>query len=70
VPHNIEFDLETLGADVTFDYPMQSMLTEAKAVVTYRSAKGIAYSRTMRLSALGADDDDLLRPMFPVFGWK
>ena len=32
--------------------------------------KGGHVSRTFSLSALGKGDDDLLRPMFPLFKWK
>lgn len=70
VPHNIEFDVATLEADATSDYPLSTMLTEAKAIVTYKSKKGVEYSRTTRISALGSGDDDLLKPMFPLFRWK
>jgi hypothetical protein len=49
---------------------MEKMITEAKASVTYKNAKGARYARTTKLSALGKSEDDLLKPMFPLFQWK
>jgi hypothetical protein len=46
------------------------MISEAKAAVTYQNSQGLAYSQTFRLSALGKSDDDLLKPVFPLFKWK
>ncbi len=70
VPHNIEFDIASLGADARYDLSLGAMLAEAKAVVTYQNAQGVEYSRTTMLSALGKSDDDLMKPMFPIFRWK
>ena len=70
IPLDIEFDIAALNADSGYDYPMEKMITEAKASITFRNAKGIRHSRTVNLSALGKSDDDLLKPMFPLFNWK
>lgn len=70
VPHNIEFDIPSLPVDATHEYRLPEMLNEAKAVVSYQNTQGLAYSRTFRLSALGKGDDDLLKPLFPLFKWK
>lgn len=70
VPLNIEFDIAALGADATYDHLLSTMLTEAKAVVTYKSGKDVIFSRTIVLSSLGTNDDDLLKPMFPLFRWE
>ncbi|OPY38958.1 MAG: hypothetical protein A4E35_00188 [Methanoregula sp. PtaU1.Bin051] len=70
VPHNIEFDVASLGADARHDHVLATMLPESKVIVTYQNAKGTEYSKTTRLSALDTGDDDLLKPMFPLFRWK
>jgi hypothetical protein len=70
LPLDIEFDVAALDADAAYDYPMEKMITEAKASVTYKNAKGARYARTTKLSALGKSEDDLLKPMFPLFQWK
>ncbi|MCX6682774.1 MAG: hypothetical protein NTY71_07320 [Methanoregula sp.] len=70
VPHNIEFDIPSLAADARHEYPLSAMLTEAKAVVSYQNSKGLKYSQTFGLSALGKSDDNLLKPAFPMFKWK
>jgi len=70
IPLDIEFDLPELASDARYEYPLTRMVDEAKAVVTFNDAKGVQTSRTFTLSALGKGDDDLLRPMFPLFKWK
>jgi len=70
VPLNIEFDIPELSVDATSERQLQEMINEAKAVVTFEDSKGSHYTRTIALSALGNTDDDLLKPMFPLFKWK
>jgi hypothetical protein len=70
VPLNIEFDIPELSVDATSERQLQEMISEAKAVVTFEDSKGSHYTRTTAISALGKNDDDLLKPMFPLFKWK
>jgi hypothetical protein len=70
VPHNIEYDIASLGVDARSIHPFETMISEAKAVVRYKNQKGEEYSRSIHLSALGGDEDDILKPVFPLFKWK
>ncbi len=70
IPINVELDIPELGADAIYEHQLSAMLAEAKAVVTYKNVKGVEYSHTILISALGRSDDDLLKPMFPLFRWK
>jgi hypothetical protein len=70
VPYNFEFDIPSLAIDTKYEYPFSDMISEAKAAVTYQNSEGLAYSQMFRLSALGKSDDDLLKPVFPLFKWK
>jgi hypothetical protein len=70
VPLNIEFDIPEIAVDAISDHPLPAMVNEVKAVVTFEDSKGLHYTRTFFLSALGKNDDDLLKPMFPLFKWK
>ncbi|MDN7025752.1 hypothetical protein FGU65_12825 [Methanoculleus sp. FWC-SCC1] len=70
VPLNIEFALPSLKADEESAYAFSTMIEEAKAVVTYEDDQGRHYSRSYPLSALGGGEEDLLKPAFPIFGWK
>ncbi|WAC05462.1 MAG: hypothetical protein OS112_02205 [Methanoregula sp.] len=70
VPLNIEFDIPALAADDKYEYPLPEMISEAKATADYQNSQGRAYSQTFRLSALGKSDDDLLKPVIPLFRWK
>ncbi|MFA5236605.1 MAG: hypothetical protein WC362_01985 [Methanoregula sp.] len=70
VPLDIEFDLPELAVDARYEYALTRMIEEAKAVVLFDDAKGVQTSRTFTLLAMGKSDDDLLKPMFPLFKWK
>lgn len=70
VPLNIEFKLEILAPDTLFEFPVESMINEAKGVVEFENAEGAHYTHSYSLSALGKTEDDLLKPLFPMFKWK
>lgn len=70
VPLNIEFDLPALAPDERFEYPLTEMVEKAKAVTRYSTADGRRFSGSFPLSALGEGEEDLLKPTFPLFGWK
>ena len=70
IPLNIEYKLETLAPDTLSEFPAGSMINEAKGIVEFENAEGARYSRTYSLSALGKTEDDLLKPMFPLFKGK
>ena len=65
VPVNIEYRIQTIAPDQVNEYPFESMLAEAKAVVTFENVMGDAFSRSYDLSARGSYDP--LRPMIPLF---
>jgi hypothetical protein len=69
VPLNIEFDTPALEVDSTFEYPLTAMVEEVKIVVTYQNENERPFSKSAKLSAL-EEEQDLLRPMIPVFKWK
>ena len=70
VPHDIEYDIAGLEPDKSHGHPLGHMINEAKAVISYEDAEGNHYTKTSKLSALGNNEDDLLKPMFPLFNWK
>ena len=70
VPLNIEFDIPELAVEARSEHPLTKMVNEAKASARFEDSRGSHYTRTFALSALGKSDDDLLKPMFPMFKWK
>ena len=70
VPLDREFDLPELSADGTHAFPLQSMVAEAKVLVNYENRNGKRFSRACSLSVTAKGDEDLLKPIFPTFGWK
>jgi hypothetical protein len=72
VPHNIEFNLPDLAADATHVFALPQMVEKVKVLLTYKNHEGTLVSRNVTLSSLedNPDDEDLLKPAFPIFGWK
>jgi len=70
VPMDMEFDIPPLAPEETATLAMPHMISEAKAAITFQNEAGKQYSRTVILSATGEGDEDLLKPMIPLFGWK
>ena len=70
IPYNIEFDIPGLQVEENFFYPFETMVPQAKVVVAYQNEQGTRFSKTFVLSALDKDEDDLLKPAFPMFSWK
>jgi hypothetical protein len=70
VPYNVEFDIPALQIEERYTHSLERMVEEAKVVVTFQNERGIRYSKTYMLNALGKGDEDLLKPTFPLFKWK
>ena len=70
VPLDREFDIPEIPPDGRERLPLASMVAEAKALVRYENPEGRRFSRSFQLSATGEGDEDLLKPAFPLFGWK
>jgi len=70
VPLDLEFTIPKLEMDGKTQFPLDKMVENVKAVIEYTNDRGVEYSDSYKLSALGDDDDDLLKPVFPLFKWK
>ncbi|TAJ44591.1 hypothetical protein [Methanofollis fontis] len=68
VPLNIEFDVPVLGVEEEYTHALPEMVERVKVVITYRNTEGGGFNRTLKLSSM--DDDDPLKPAFPMFSWK
>jgi len=70
VPLDIEYDIAEVPADEEHTYPLENMINEAKAFITWKDTEGHDFSHESAISALGGGEDDLLKPMFPMFDIK
>jgi hypothetical protein len=70
VPMDMEFDIPSLQVDEEKKFHFEQMIKEAKAAITFRNERGETYERSYPLSALKGGEEDLLKPMFPLFKWK
>jgi hypothetical protein len=69
VPHDIEIKRERMVPDESFLYPLSSMMQEGKAIITFTDKGGREFTGRDVLSP-GMTEDDMLKPMFPLFKWK
>ena len=69
VPLNKEYDIASLAVDERHEFPLESMITEVKVVITYANENGQQFSHTETLSS-SRERFDPLKPMIPIFGWK
>jgi hypothetical protein len=67
VPMNLDFEVPSLEPEEESGFSLGTMVSEAKAVVTYEDASGRKHTRSYPLSALSAGRD-ATQPMFPIFG--
>jgi len=70
VPLDLEFEIPPLEPDGTATIAVPRMISEAKAAITFQNEAGGKFTRTVMLSATGESEEDLLKPMVPLFGWK
>jgi hypothetical protein len=70
VPMDMEFDIPVLQVDEEKRFHFEHMIKEAKAAITFKNQNGDVHERSLPLSALKGGDEDLLKPMFPLFKWK
>lgn len=70
VPLDIEYDIREIPADEEHSYSLDTMISEAKTFITWKDAEGHDFSHESNISALGKGEEDLLKPMFPMFDIK
>lgn len=69
LPGDLKFDIATLDIDSAYNYPMDKPVEEIKIKITYSNENGRLFSISKKLSVF-EEEPDLLKPMFPTFGWK
>jgi hypothetical protein len=69
MPTTLEFDIATLDIDSVYEYPLDKPVEEIKIKITYSNENGRLFSNSKKLSVF-EEEPDLLKPMFPTFGWK
>lgn len=70
VPLDIEYDVAELSAEAEHTHSVDHMISEGKVYITWKDDAGHAFSHESAISALGKGEDDLLKPMFPMFDIK
>jgi hypothetical protein len=69
VPLDIEYEIASLPAERTHEYPLSSMVSEVRLILRFENDKAELFLRTFALSAMRTEYDPF-RPMIPFFRWK
>ena len=70
VPLDIEYNITEIPVEEEHTYALDRMVSEAKAYITWKDAEGHDFNHESTISALGKGEDDLLKPLFPMFDIK
>ena len=70
VPLDIEYDIAEIPADEERTHSAEHMIPEGKVYITWKDAGGHEFSHESTISALSRGEEDLLKPIFPMFDPK
>lgn len=69
-PQDLRFEIPELGEDRVVTFQVPTMAEKTKVDVRYRNEEGLSFAKTTVLLPGDVEDEDLLKPLFPLFGWK
>jgi len=69
IPDDIRYEIGDLIPDSAHRFHLPSMVSSAKAAVSWERIDGSRTERIFRLSGY-EEETDPLRPLFPLFNWK
>jgi len=70
LPQDLSFDIPALDEDAVRTFPVPPITEKMKVDVRYRNEKGDSFGKTVLLMPDDIENEDLLKPVFPLFGWK
>lgn len=69
-PQDLHFDLPVLEEDAMATFPVPPITDRMRVNISYKNEEGTAFAKTLSLMPGDVEDEDLLKPIFPLFGWK
>lgn len=69
-PQDLRFEIPELGEDKVVTFQVPALADKTKVDVQYRNEEGLSFAKTIVLLPGDVEDEDLLKPLFPLFGWK
>ncbi|MCQ8893410.1 MAG: hypothetical protein NQU46_02075 [Methanolinea sp.] len=69
-PLGLSFTIPVLEEDAVTTFPTPPITDRIRVTVSYKNEAEVPFSKTVTLMPHDIEDEDLLKPTFPLFGWK
>jgi hypothetical protein len=70
IPQEIKYHVPSLDEDAEKTLSSDQMIERTTVKARYQNEQGRAYEKRMEISVFDKPDEDLLKPVFPLFKWK
>ncbi|OPX69759.1 MAG: hypothetical protein A4E37_00329 [Methanoregulaceae archaeon PtaB.Bin056] len=70
MPQEIKYHVPSLDEDAEKTLSSDQMIERTTVKARYQNEQGRAYEKRMEISVFDKPDEDLLKPVFPLFKWK
>ena len=70
MPQEVKYHVPSLEEDAEKMLSSEMTIEKTRVRVKYQNEQGKAYEKNMEISVFDKPDEDLLKPVFPLFKWK
>lgn len=70
MPQEIKYHVPSLDEDAEKTLSSDLVIERTRVKAKYQNEQGRAYEKNMEISVFDKPDEDLLKPVFPLFKWK
>jgi len=67
---DLHFDIPVLEEDSAVSFPVPPVTEKVKVTISFQNEKGDSFAKSFVLAPDDVEDEDILKPIFPIFGWK
>jgi hypothetical protein len=67
---DLHFEIPALEEDAAVSFPVPPVTEKTKVDLSFQNERGDLFSKSLVLSPEDIEDEDILKPIFPIFGWK
>jgi len=67
---DLHFDIPVLEEDAAVSFPVPPVREKVKVTISFQNEKGDSFAKSLVLAPDDVEDEDILKPIFPIFGWK
>ncbi|HQK55768.1 MAG TPA: hypothetical protein PLE70_04460 [Methanolinea sp.] len=70
MPQELKYHVPSLEEDTEKTLSSDMMIERTRVRAKYQNEQGKAYEKNMEISVFDKPEEDLLKPVFPLFKWK